>query len=85
MSGPDRIYQEIYDLDPTGLNAREADILYDNCCDYYFGFESLGQIGWGVKITQNVPGKDPNAISGCWGSNCPTNQTTPNYKGTTDT
>ena len=81
--GPDRIYQEIYDLDPTAAKCSSS---YPNdalCCDYYFGSNS-GQIGWGVKITQPVSGKDPNPPT--FGArNCPTNNNTANYKGTTDT
>ena len=78
--GPDRIYQEIYDLDPTAAKCKGLNPSYPNnqrCCDYDFGKNS-GEIGWGVKITQPVPGH-PAARQ------CPTNNNTPNYKGTTDT
>ena len=77
--GPDRIYQEIYDLDPTAAKCKGLNPSYPNnqrCCDYNFGSNS-GQIGWGVKITQPVSGH-PAARQ------CPTNNNTPNYKGTTD-
>ena len=80
--GPDRIYQEIYDLDPTAAKCSSS---YPNdalCCEYDFG-KNLGEIGWGVKITQNVSGKDIGPPT--YGArNCPTNNNTPNYKGTTD-
>jgi hypothetical protein len=79
--GPDRIYQEIYDLDPTAAKCSSSYPNDAHCCDYHFGSISVGQIGWGVKITQNVPGKDPNPPT--FGArNCPTNNNTPNYKGT---
>jgi hypothetical protein len=78
--GPDRIYQEIYDIDPTAAKCKgQSGLPYpDNqtCCGYHFGSNS-GEIGWGVKITQEVPGK-PAA------RNCPTNNNTPNYQGTDD-
>ena len=78
--GPDRIYQEIYDLDPTAAKCSSSYPGDALCCGYYFG-SNLGEIGWGVKITQNVPGKDPNPPT--FGArNCPTNNNTPNYKGT---
>jgi hypothetical protein len=77
--GPDRIYQEVYDSDPTAAKCKgQPGLPYpDNqrCCGYDFG-KNPGEIGWGVKITQPVPGK-PAA------QNCPKNNT-PNYKGTTD-
>jgi len=78
--GPDRIYQEVYDSDPTAAKCKgQPGRPYpDNqrCCDYDFG-KNPGEIGWGVKITQPVPGK-PAA------QNCPKNNDTPNYQGTTD-
>lgn len=79
--GPDRIYQEIYDLDPTAAKCKgqPGNPYPDNqrCCEYSFGNNS-GEIGWGVKITQPVSGH-PAARQ------CPTNNNTANYKGTTDT
>ena len=67
-SGPDRIYNEIYDLGP-GSN-QGSDPLPQNNCTYNYGF-SPGQIGWDVKNP-----REP----GC----TPVSPVVPDYKGTTN-
>ena len=85
--GPDRIYQEIYDLDPTEHSCQNVPGQpYPNnpgCCAYDFGNQP-GEIGWGVKINQKVPGKEPPQHP-YHGRNCPSNTSTPNWKGTNST
>jgi len=62
-SGPDRIYNEIYDLGP-GTNQGSNPIPQNNCT-YEYGF-GAGQIGWDVKNSETkgigctpVPGQTP--------------------------
>jgi hypothetical protein len=76
--GPDRIYQEVYDCDPTALKCNNDKSgpcpptnSYPNCskcCEYTFG-NSAGEIGWGVKIVTGA------------GRQCPSNGGV-NWKGT---
>jgi hypothetical protein len=76
--GPDRIYQEVYDCDPTAQKCNNDKSgpcpptnSYPNCskcCEYTFG-NSAGEIGWGVKIVTGA------------GRQCPPNGGV-NWKGT---
>ena len=49
-SGPDRIYNEIYDLGPGSNQGKPIPL---NNCTYGYGFES-GQIGWDVKNSETT-------------------------------